>query len=604
METKDKSGKLLFTINEVFADNGYLKEKEKKHFNIPLYQRGYKWEPHNVTKLLTDIDNFEVGDGKFYCLQNITIVGCNDYFNVIDGQQRLTTLAIILSFLNEKPLVNRKVRFPENSIRKFTNLFLNDLVTNVGSAFPSGNWEKFAKDNPDYDLQDIGHIFNVHKAVVEWFAEKEEKIPTFQKDKFIKKLLNEVRLIINEVDGQTSEEKVFGNLNSKRIPLDGSDLIRAILITRVAKEEGRRENDIKNIVYINERRVKLGWELDQINNWWGSENVKGYFTSFVSIKSELVGGDKKLFNDEVYPINNLYLLYAESKGETKLTLDLIELHTNDAISLYKEIIKIHHTLQDWYEDKYIYHYLGFLFNARISKITFREIWVIWESSSTRNSFINELKGKIHDLFVSDDGISFNYRDLKINWYFDKQSELIMSLVLMDIIHSIKDNQAKLPFNRFWKSSDDIEHIFPRKPKEISDKKAYIEFLNKYEKDPVEKFDLSNFELLKDTETYQSRVNQHIENSIVDIPINSIGNLVLLYKKLNQSISNSIYSNKRSRIIEYHSSGAFIQPHTFKVFTRNFNDDQQSNQDYEYWTEDDIKRNAAYIDREINNFFNN
>ena len=116
METKEKSGKLLYTVSEVFADNGYLQEKEKKYYNIPLYQRGYKWEPHNVNKLLNDIDNFAIGDGKFYCLQNITIVGCGEYFNVIDGQQRLTTLSIILSFLNQKVLVNRKVRFPENSI--------------------------------------------------------------------------------------------------------------------------------------------------------------------------------------------------------------------------------------------------------------------------------------------------------------------------------------------------------------------------------------------------------------------------------------------------------------------------------------------------------
>lgn len=40
IETKEKSGKLLFTVSEVFADNGYLQEKEKEYFNIPLYQRG------------------------------------------------------------------------------------------------------------------------------------------------------------------------------------------------------------------------------------------------------------------------------------------------------------------------------------------------------------------------------------------------------------------------------------------------------------------------------------------------------------------------------------------------------------------------------------
>lgn len=603
METKDKSGKLLFTINDVFSNTGYLKEKDKAYFNIPHYQRGYKWEPHNIQKLLNDVNNFEIGEGKFYCLQNITIAGCEDYFNVIDGQQRLTTLSIILSILDQRALVNSKVRFPDNSIRKFTNKFMHEVVTNADVDFPDCDWEQFTEKNPDYDLQDIGHIFQVYRAVEQWIEEKEKTQTSFERIKFMKKLLNDVRLIINEVDGQTSEEKIFGNLNSKRVPLDGSDLIRAILITRVAKEEAKKESELKNIIYINERRVKLGWELDQINNWWGIENVKGYFASFLSIKSELIGGDKKLFNDEVYPINLLYILFAESKGEQKLTLDLIEQHNNSAIALYKEILKVHYTLQDWYNDKTIYHFLGFLFNVRVKKISFNEVWKMWEASTTRSDFINALKAKMRTYFVDEDDEVINYKDAKVNWYDDLQGELVMSLILMDIIQCVKENQANLPHNRFWKNSDDIEHIFPRNPKEVKNKKAYIEFLNKYHNKSISPFDLSNFELLKDDESYIEALNEHIEAVTGNIAINSIGNLVLLYKRLNQSISNAIYAIKRSRIIEFHSSGAFIQPHTFKVFTRNFNDDQQSNKDYEYWTNDDIVRNNNYIDKTINNFFN-
>lgn len=602
METKDRSGKLLFSINEVFSDGGYLKEKGKRYFNIPHYQRGYKWVAHNVQKLLTDIDNFEVSEGKFYCLQNITIVECDDYFNVIDGQQRLTTLSLILSFLQQKKLVKEKLRFPENSIRKFTNSFLNDVVTNINNNFPEENWESFIKANPEYDLQDIGHIFKVYRAIQEWFLERQKKTVDFDKEKFLKKFLDEVKLIVNEVDGQTSEEKVFGNLNSKRIPLDGSDLIRAILITRVAKEEGKKESDLKNIVYVNERRVKLGWELDQINNWWGREEVKGYFNSYTSIKSELVGGDKKLFNEEVYPINNLYLLFAESKGSQKLTLDLIEQRTNSAIALYKEVLRIHYTLQDWYEDKEIYHFLGFLFNVRSKKITFYEVWLLWESSATRSYFIDALKKKMRSYFVIGDDILIDFKDLKINWYDYNHSDLIMSLILMDIIHSIKENQPKLPYNRFWKGTDDVEHIFPQTPKEFKNKKMYIEFLNRYATSPTEIFNIDNWDVLQFDPSFVERLNKHIEVTISKFSINSIGNLVLLYRALNQSISNAVYSVKRSRIIEYHSLGNFIQPHTFKVFTRNFHDRTQGNEDHQYWTNEDIKRNSVYIDGVISNFF--
>lgn len=601
METIDKKGKLLFTVEEVFATEGYLGAKKKEYFNIPHYQRGYKWEPNNLEKLLDDIFNFEIGEGKFYCLQNITIVAHGACFNVIDGQQRLTTLTIILSLLDEKELVANKVRFPENSIRKMTNQFLNTVVTRSGEKFPDLEWSAFAEKHQEYDLQDVAHIYNVYKAADGWFKKKLET-GIIDLTIFKTKLLQNVRLIVNEVDGRTSEEKVFGNLNSKRVPLDGSDLIRAILITRVAREEGRKENDLKNIVYVNERRVKLGWELDQINNWWGRKDIKGYFSRFVSIKSELVGGSKKLFNEDLYPINCLYLLYAEVEGKDKLTLDLIEQYSSSTIVLYKDILKLHSTLQDWYEDKEIYHFLGFIMNAKGKKIKFCDIWEIWINAETRKNFIGMLKDLMRISFLADDNSLLNFKDGTLNWYKDLPDKLLNTLVLMDVMHSIKANQPNLPFDFFTKGLNDIEHIFPQNPEDIVNKKEFMVFLNKIESDKKAHFDLSNFEKLKDNEKFQDRMNHFINNKISKIPINAIGNLVLLYSNLNKSISNSIYSSKRSRIIEYHSLGYFIQPHTFKVFTRNFNDEQQTNRDFEYWTKDDIVRNCEYIEREINNFF--
>lgn len=604
MESIDKSGKLLFTVAEIFSEDGYLFQKNKTHFNIPHYQRGYKWEPSNVEKLLDDVNNFEMSDGKFYCLQNITIISDGKQFNVIDGQQRLTTLTIILSYLGNKLLVKDKVRFPENSIRKFTNQFLNNIITNNDVDFPNEDWEEFIEQYPDYDLQDISHIYNVQNAISIWFKNKRDNKNKFEEN-FLEKLLNNVKIIVNEVDETTGEEKVFGNLNSKRVPLDGSDLIRAILITRVAREEGRKENDIKNIVYVNERRVKLGWELDQINNWWGREDVKNYFSKFTSIKSELSGSDKKLFDEVKYPINYLYLLFAEKKdGQTKLTLDLIEQHSNNAIALYKEILKLHYTLQDWFDDKEIYHYLGFLFNIteKQKKISFKNVWELWLASKTRKDFILSLKKEIRKHFVIDNEI-FDYKDLRINWYVDKPSELIRTLILMDVIYSVKTNQIRLPYYCFTKHSNDVEHIFPQNPAELKDKKKYVEFLDKYysEKNEV-KFDLSKFSKKQDDEKYIKSIDDYIQNKTSNFAVNSIGNLVLLFNKLNKSISNSIYSTKRSRIIEFHNQGNFIQPHTFKVFVRDFNDVNQLNKDYEYWTNDDIVKNSTYINQQVINFF--
>ena len=84
------------------------------NFFIPSYQRGYRWGEKQVNELLDDISSFSKNkkEEDFYCLQPIVVNKDNDKYRVIDGQQRLTTIYIILKYFNEvefkrpKPLFN------------------------------------------------------------------------------------------------------------------------------------------------------------------------------------------------------------------------------------------------------------------------------------------------------------------------------------------------------------------------------------------------------------------------------------------------------------------------------------------------------------------
>ncbi|NHA05467.1 DUF262 domain-containing protein [Mucilaginibacter sp. HC2] len=595
--------RLLYSVQEIFSSNGYLNTHQKAYYNIPLYQRGYKWEPRHIEKLLDDIEAFKSEDGKFYCLQNITLVPNANSFNVVDGQQRLTTLTLILSFLGEQQLVHNKVCFPDNSIRKETNKFLNTIVTNKDAEFPEGNWQEFSNMFPDYDHQDVSYLFNGYQALQKWFA-KFNHDRNGDSSKFLNVLLNDVKLIVNKLETTDSEEKIFGNLNSKRVPLDGADLVRAILITRVAHEEGKRESDIKNIVRVNERRVKIGWELDQINQWWSKKEVAVYFSKFKNVKSAETGPGVKLFNEEQYPINLLYMLFAEKKGRSELTLELIEENNNNALGLYKEILKLHYTLQDWYNDKYIYHFLGYLFNHLTKReFNFGNAWKMWRDTNSREEFIKSLKDRIK-LSISIEERLIDYNDIQMNWYKDSPEILVRSLVLMDIIHSLNKDHPNLPFEAFTKSNNDIEHIFPQTPEDIAEKKDYISFLNKYLlKEDNNRFDLTEFDNRKDDDDYIEIVDNFIDVHIASIRINSIGNLVLLYNKLNRSIKNASYPVKRGKIIQFFQQGNFIQPHTFQVFTRYFNNQNDENFDLEHWTNLDITANTNFITSKIKAFFN-
>lgn len=592
---------LLYTIEEIFGNDkeSFLLKNKKEFYNIPVYQRGYKWDPEKVIKLLDDINNFMPEDNKFYCLQNITLVPSKtaEVFNVVDGQQRLTTLVVILSYLNHAELVRGKVCFPQQSIREETNRFINEIITQDAKSLLTVDWDTYVKENPNFNHQDIFYLFSAYKAVDKWFCDN--KVDTSD---FAKKILSHVRLIANSISDDSKEEKIFGNLNSKRVPLDGSDLVRAILITRVAYEESKKFDNTKDIVRINERRVRIGWELDEINNWWSNEDVRTYFKRFISIKSDVLSDGTKLFKDEKYPINLLLLLFAEKNGESKLTLEFIEKNNNNALELYKNVIKLHYTLKDWYTDRNLYHFLGYLFSQYKNVTKFKDIWESWSKKCvTREAFNLLLKDKIKNLVFSNPA-TVALSNYTLNWYEDEQNSLIKILVLLDIYWSIRNNQVFLPPSAFEKSGHDIEHIFPQNPKEIKDKKAYIDFLVKNNLAKENKKLMKEFENNTEDQEVIKKVNEYLHKYVGSIRTNSIGNLVLLDASKNRSIGNNLYSVKRAALIDDINNGIFMRPHTLKVFVRFFDSGVSGNDDKGHWTNLDIEANVIAIENALKTLF--
>ena len=83
-------------------DNIILEEKIvgeiEGSFIIEAYQRGYRWGKDEIEHLLNDIH--EIPDGQKYCLQPIVVKNKNGIYELIDGQQRLTTLYMIMKYVN------------------------------------------------------------------------------------------------------------------------------------------------------------------------------------------------------------------------------------------------------------------------------------------------------------------------------------------------------------------------------------------------------------------------------------------------------------------------------------------------------------------------
>lgn len=618
---------LLYSVERVFKDylnNGQL-------YNIPEYQRGYKWTEQQVEQLLSDIHEFETGGDNdlFYCLQNITLVEKEGNFNVVDGQQRLTTLTLLLSYFNETSLVKDKLYY---AVRLPSNNFLQKVISNennfIQNILESSVFDDFVKDD-DFDYQDIYFMYSALRSMNKWFLEKENEDKGISREIFKDKLLKNVKLIVNRITG-IEEQELFMNLNADRVHLDGSDLIRAILITRVAKQEMEEYDsaEIKTVVRLNERRVRIGWELDEINAWWSKSEVLAYFKSFTNIET----GEKETikFNQDKHPINLLYKLWAEKSKEKSIRLALFETKNTDALGLYTSIIQLHRTLKDWFEDREIYHFLGFLFSLNF--ITFQKVWEQWNKADyTRIEFVDFLKGEIKKAIFGNEpkdgdeaesGLMFWLNKIKDYnseepTYWKGMPQLQKILILLDIIEHANKKEKGVPLAflkpaYFRNQKEDEEHIYPATPKDITEKrfkdladpmKSIEEYLSRinvgYEGDRLIKWNI-------DSTAWEEFTNEERNNKLNDLkneihqkrPINSIGNLVLLHMSINRGFGNDYYSDKRICVISNTENGRYVRQHTLKVFVK-----QTESHDLNNWTMYDITANADKIHDTLLEFFN-
>ncbi len=568
--------KLLYSVREIFSNciSG-------DYYNIPEYQRGYKWTSDNVTQLLEDLKNFKKSsEADFYCLQNITVTECcvdgKKFLNVIDGQQRLTTLYILLSYLGRTDMTVKPSRgILKYSIRKETDKFLVEEVL-------SGNIWNGHIDPEEMPTKDQYYIAQVCNAIKEW-DKAGNKIG-------IQNVLDDLKLIVNRVEAN-EEEQVFANINGGKVDLDGADLIRAILITRAAKQKFSNDDDKEKIGNF---RIRLGIELDSLNLWWGKEDVKAFFEQLLPNRI----AQNRNFKYKEYPIDLLYFAFYEAyKNEFNATgqkdidirifengIDLDGKSNNDHYEFYTTVMEFHKTMVDWYEEDEIFNLLGYLMsNYKSGQLTFAGIWAIWKECQTKTDFVNKLKAEIKKQVLTsftgkqDEGFEDFLeciRNIEYDWYGNDFTTKLLPLAdILPVEYKGKTRIRRVDILDFKCSGqEDKEHL---------------------------RSQTRNFDGQKDLNDEEKKKlaeeNKH--------GLNSIGNIVLLHQKVNRSYGNAHLYLKIDRIMSEYvlESNAHIRPYTFDVFRSKLNN--LTNDGELFWGDEDIKRTADQLSARINDYLN-
>lgn len=603
---------LIYSVRKVFRD--YLPSQGCDFFNIPEYQRGYKWTADNVKQLLNDLKNFRKGDSEaFYCLQNITITKSklNEKvcMNVIDGQQRLTTLFIIVSYI-QRNMMNRILESNSDilrySVRKTTDEFLRTEIIS-GSLWNTNINPDKAKSKDQY------YIMEVARAIDDWFK-KNDLAPEV--------ILDNLIIIVNKVDSG-DEETVFASLNGGKVDLDGADLVRAILITRAAKQkypsmiskEQLRQitNEDINLNIditvssrgkINEFRVKLGIELDKMNKWWSDRDVRNYFEQLLPNRIS----QNRSFKYSQYPIDLLYYAFYEAYKEyfTELKsdrdlelrffengLDLNGDNSDDHLEFYNAVEEFHFTMVDWYSNDEIYNLVGYLmYNFKGSTVTFERLWRIWKTSNSKRLFIDEIKRIINE---------------QLAFHFSGETEQ-SGEELIALRKAILDTSYDWYTNDFTIKLLPLLDILPIEKKQKNSvttviKRIQTDYFKRIKEEDKEHVRSQTRRINEENITEEDEEAQLDENRN---GLNSIGNIVLLHESINRSYGNDKHTLKMDRIAnEFIMNNCYIRPHTFSVFISKLKnmDNNGINDNEIFWSDDDILKTIQKIDMRISKYLN-
>ena len=616
------SNDLTFSIRSIFdvaSTEGVLQQNGAKKYYIAPYQRGYKWassSPNDaVCVLISDlIDAAKDQDSEYY-LQFITtkksIIKEEPVLEVIDGQQRLTTLTVLLSVLehikgdNEKAISDDLLLYEVRP--KVTVFFQEHIYKNLGMLM-SDTWEGFIKKYPENDEQDIYYLFSaankINEMLQEEFYKDSEDKKAIDKNavlKFKTYLLENVKIILNHITSNIDCEEIFSNLNDNRVELTSSDLIKGLILTKAARETPNTENKITYKERM-ELRAIIGRQWDEISHWANREEIKiFYFPGPSNVLDKLLS--LLALDNGLDKTNNI----SNKNAEFNYFQSEIKNGGKTASELFDNLKVIKSVLNEWFYDKKIYNSLGYVFFCRKFPKKSIDDYVSFIRND-RPILEKELRKTINNI------LNFDIDELQ---YYKNNTEIYDLLLALNVFRDENSFNFTAFNTQFWT----LEHIFPQTPDELEDKLGEKDILllnslcdkklNYFEKvkDKLQEYEETmnikdvykslSEKMSKKTCTLNSEEKTVLYRliKIDNEKLQSIGNMTLLTRSDNSSNGNGMFDKKRYNIVKRISKGSFVPKHTYDVFSKLIS--EKMTPDLTVWMPIDIDEHFEWIKDEIN-----
>lgn len=578
-------------------------------FRIEAYQRGYRWSDDEIKHLLEDIN--EVPDGQTYCLQPVVVknIGIDDttgkeIFELIDGQQRLTTLFLIMKYLVEyidiKYSIDYVTRKSENG--NVGSRELLEKITEIDTSSPSTNIDEL-------------FIKKAYFFIKNWFKDDKKT-----KMKFAAKLQDYVSVIWYEIDDEEDCVGVFTRLNIGKINLTNAELVKALFLCR--KKDG--ENYTSNVAGIDDKmQHEIALEWDKMEKELHDDKFWSFITNEKAekypIRMEMLFDiieNKPSNESNYYTFNQFYEKFKQS-GENKYTT-------------WETVVRYFQQLQEWYKDFDLYHQIGFLVAQNESIKVLLDMALGEDKPMLKSEFRSKIVDMIREKmrFVKAKGTpneeEIDYSDLN---YLDNGSNIHTILLLFNVetIRQKGDENNRFPFERYKNQGTwSLEHIHAQNSESLkrnedrrdwlTDHKKSLESVreelknanvNENEKGKIKEIDNTIDKLNKvvshiDAKNYDGSIREEFNTVSKDVinllsvgddtsQMHSLSNMALLTVGENAALSNSTFDVKRTRIIEMDKKGDYIPVCTRNVFMKYYSG---SGTKLHFWSDSDRK---SYIE---------
>lgn len=608
----------------------YIVSKYKK-FNVPSLQRTYRWGEKEITLLLNDLYEFyntnEDSTNDFYPLQPLILKKSNkndDTWNVLDGQQRLTTIKLIASFLKMNKDYCLDISYDTREKTK-------DFLDNISNK----------KEEDVGTSMELYYIFHAYEVIKAWFQKKEGR--KFVEDKKRKNAIKNVlfekertRFVVQDMNIDDDEAKTFQNINQGRIPLSCSELIKALFLGHIF-ENNKIDNSCRFVyssdgygLFIPIDPIKERQSLTRLQNiiakeWDDIETVLMHdeFYSFVCPEKdrsinrmdflfEVVCGNekyKKYKTDD--PFNAIYERIKDDKNANIV----------DTIShCWNEVVKCFNRMQKLYYDFDAYHLVGFCIceDIGISEDFYKYCNEDEKLDEFKTAIRVKIKGKVLSGLKTDD-LDEWLKGLR----YKENKDQIKEILLLHNLQSYSYEKIRFPFNLYDGGKNyDIEHIHATAEEKADKKSRYEWFKTNYSaiKRTKEKLIDSNlitlFNSFEDEEAYGQKkldkfkndkefnklreimIKDNLDNEKDDLSKDDgIKNLCLLDSTTNRTYKNSLFITKREMILKKAKGEMDKEDYVYplllcteRIFLK-FYSNVDSDDNLNFWT---LKNREAYL----------